>query len=431
MRTASTRGAAGGGRARERRRGALRRLAAVGACGALLCAAPGAAAAADGPRTWWVGPGGSIQEAVDRAASGDTVEIAAGTYREAVCVVGKGLTIRGAGREATTITWPDWGAGAPLPEVAPTPCWEAQERADEEDDGTTLADDVSGLFFLGPDAPVRVQDLGTLNHPANGVAVWGGWGVEVRGTRGVAHERYGVLAADSHDVVVADNLELGWDRGAPWYSGTAGVSVGDSDGARAGVLGNTVVGYNLGVFVKESRGGTVAGNTLTGNCAGVLLFDDSATEVPDTTRHVEGGDWAVVDNTVTANNRYCLVGRDGTQRVSGTGVAVTNADHVLVARNTITDHRPWTPEGAEPVNFPSGAVALVAFAAPPGTDPAGAVPPGTVEDVLVTGNTTAGNVPQDVWVTHAVPGSPLQDPGARVVVESSGCTVASLAERCG
>ncbi|NAZ87713.1 hypothetical protein GTR00_16660, partial [Kineococcus sp. T90] len=58
--------------------GALR-LAAVGACAALLSALPGAAAAADGPRTWRVEPGGSIQEAVDRASSGDTVEIAAGT----------------------------------------------------------------------------------------------------------------------------------------------------------------------------------------------------------------------------------------------------------------------------------------------------------------------------------------------------------------
>ncbi|NAZ85663.1 right-handed parallel beta-helix repeat-containing protein, partial [Kineococcus indalonis] len=330
-----------------------------------------------------------------------------------------------------TITWPDWGAGAPLPEVAATPCWEAQERADEEDDGSTLADDVSALFFLGPDAPVSVQDLGTLNHPASGVVTWGAWGVDVRRTKGVAHERYGVLVADSHDAVVEDNLELGWDRGAPWYSGTAGVSVGDSDAARALVAGNTVVGYNLGVFAKESRGGTVRGNTLTGNCAGVLVFDDSATEVPDTTRHVRGGDWAVVGNAVSANNRYCLVGRDGTQRVSGTGVAVTNADHVLVADNTITDHRPSTPAGAEPVNFPSGAVALVGFTAPPGTDPVGAVPPGTVEDVLVTRNATAGNAPQDVWVTHAVPGSPLQDPGAAVFVESSGCVVGGPADRCG
>ncbi|HET9117711.1 MAG TPA: hypothetical protein VFN75_06500, partial [Pseudonocardiaceae bacterium] len=63
---------------------------------------------------------------------------------------------------------------------------------------------------------------------------------------------------------------------------------------------------------------------MTGNCVGVLVFDDSATEIPDTTRHVVGGDWKVTGNTSVANNRYCIAGRDGSQRVSGVGMLVTN-----------------------------------------------------------------------------------------------------------
>ena len=76
--------------------------------------------------TWYVdakaSPGGSglnpaiafttIQAAVDVASSGDTVQIAAGVYRENVIVEGKSLTILGAGREATVIDAN--GSGRPL-----------------------------------------------------------------------------------------------------------------------------------------------------------------------------------------------------------------------------------------------------------------------------------------------------------------------------
>ncbi|GAB3599333.1 hypothetical protein GCM10027586_01740 [Kineococcus gypseus] len=415
MRTAATRG-------RTARIGTLGRLAVAGVCGALLAAVPAGSASAAGHKTWTVAKGQSIQAAVDKASSGDTIKIAAGTFQEAVCIVGKGLTIKGAGREKTTITWPEWGEGKALPKVKATPCWEAQERADEEDDGTTLADDVSALFFYGPNSPVRVQDLGTKNHPANGIVTWGGWGVTVHNTRGVAHERYGVLAADSHHILIKDNVEVGLDRGDPWGSGTAGISVGDSDGASATITRNQVRGYNLGVFAKESRGGTIQGNTLTDGCVGVLVFDDSATEVPDTTRHVEGGDWWVVGNRATANNRYCKVGRDGTQRVSGVGIAVTNADNVYVEGNTIKNHVPKVPAGQDPINFPGGGISLIGFASPPGTNPAGAVDPGTVEDVRVWNNVLSGNKPQDVWITRAIPGSPLRAPGENIVVEDNTCT---------
>ena len=48
----------------------------------------------------------SIQEAIDNASSGDTIEVRAGTYNESV-TVNKSLTLRGAGADSTTIV----GAG--------------------------------------------------------------------------------------------------------------------------------------------------------------------------------------------------------------------------------------------------------------------------------------------------------------------------------
>ena len=76
-----------------------------------------AALATPGPVTWYVdasaAAGGSgllpsealatIQSAVDKAASGDTVQIAAGVYQENVVVEGKSLTIVGSGRENTIL----------------------------------------------------------------------------------------------------------------------------------------------------------------------------------------------------------------------------------------------------------------------------------------------------------------------------------------
>jgi pectin methylesterase-like acyl-CoA thioesterase len=57
-----------------------------------------------------VGTGGdfqTIQAAINAATNGDTIEIAAGTYREQVTVNGKDITLHGAGSGQTIIEAPD------------------------------------------------------------------------------------------------------------------------------------------------------------------------------------------------------------------------------------------------------------------------------------------------------------------------------------
>ena len=218
----------------------------------LLAALPAGVAAAGGGHTWVVHPGESIQATVDQASSGDTIRIEAGTYQEAVCVDHKGLTIEGAGRDQTKIVWPDWKTPADLPEVASTPCWEAQNRVDPESDPNTLKDDVSGIFFLDPDGPVRVTFLSTWNHPASGIAAWGANGFRVYKTKGHGHDRYGILAADSTHTRIIRNIEEGVDRGTGDQpnSGTAGIGITDSSRAYADVVANDVEGYNIGIFAR-------------------------------------------------------------------------------------------------------------------------------------------------------------------------------------
>src|SRR5437016_4795119 len=81
--------------------------------------------------------------------------------------------------------------------------------AARQGDPATLADDVSGLFFLDPDGPVRVQGLSTRNHPADGIAAWGASSVRVYKTAGYGHGRYGVLAAASAHTRISRTIEQG------------------------------------------------------------------------------------------------------------------------------------------------------------------------------------------------------------------------------
>ncbi|MGY1686249.1 nitrous oxide reductase family maturation protein NosD [Geodermatophilus sp. SYSU D00867] len=421
---------------RRRTRSGAARLAAAAATGVLLVAAlpAGAASAHVGPHTLHVGPGQQytrIQDAVDAARSGDTIRIAPGDYHEAVCVQGKGLTVRGAGAGVTNVVWPEWRTVRDLPAVPSTPCWEAQERADAEGDPDTLADDVSGLFFLDPDGPVLVGGLSTHHHPASGIVARGADGFRVAGTSGFAHDRYGVVAVDSTAVRITDNREVGLDRGTARVpdSGTAGVAVVDSARADATVSGNHVEGYDVGISLREARGGRVTGNTLTGNCIGLLLADDVATEVPS-------GGFGITGNTSTDNDRYCLQGREVESYVSGIGVQVVDADDVTVAGNVIADNTADLPAGVPSPTHPAAGLVLTTL---PGSDA------GPVEDVRVSNNYFGDNhallpvgtpptgsvaVDMDVFVgdPSALPSLP---PGGGLEFQGNRCDTGLPADICG
>ena len=71
------------------------------------------------PRAWrrqgaptpgWCTPASRSRPPSTRRSPGDTIQIEAGIYQEAVCIDHKGLTIVGAGRgeDGTKIVWPDW-----------------------------------------------------------------------------------------------------------------------------------------------------------------------------------------------------------------------------------------------------------------------------------------------------------------------------------
>ena len=403
----------------------------LAAAGALaLVASTAGAASATGPRTWVVQPGESIQAAVDQASSGDTVKIEAGTYQEAVCVDGKGLEVVGAGAGATSIVWPEWATAAELPAVATTACWTAEQGANRASDPATLADDVSALFFLNPDGPVRVCGLSTQNHPANGIAAWGADGLTVGGTENVGHARNGVLAAASTKTRIVGNVVRGTPRPEAELPADTGVSVADSAAAEAIVAGNEVTGHTYAIYVREARGGVLRRNTLTDNCTGIRIFDDSSTLVPDTTQNVEAGAWKVTGNTSVANNRYCVVNPVVGQFTSGVGMSVSSADDILIAGNEIRGNAPFTPEGGEAPDFASAGLVLVGLRPIP--FPPGRADPGTVENIRVVGNTILDNQPLDIRVSRPTgsPQSLVREPGEGLVFEDNDCAVSLPAEIC-
>ncbi len=388
------------------RAGLARELSLVSVLALLFAVLPAGVASAQG-HTWVVEPGQSIQDAVDQASSGDTIQLLAGTYADqAVCIEGKGLSIVGAGSDETRITWPDWTVvedqqAAP---AAGNACWLEWARHDPESTVTgsgaelqqSLSDDVSALFFFNPDSPVTVTGLQTVNHPANGIVVETGRDVEVTHTKGVAHDRYGILVSNSTDSRITDNVEQGLDRGiqqegTSGSSGTAGISVSDSADAHAYVADNTSDGWNLGIFIREARTGTLVGNTVTNNCVGINMFDDGNTEVPVVAPStIEAGAWAVLGNTVRDDHRFCLAGIgqvEGQLAVSGTGVAVVNMDSVLLEGNTITDNGPTPP--ARTLDFPAAGLLLLTLPLFNTDQPDAA---GPVTDVAVVDNVIEGNI---------------------------------------
>lgn len=336
---------------------------------------------------------------VDKARSGDTIKLKPGTYAEAVCVDGKGLTIRGSGANKTIFV--------PPTTLTETACW-----VPNAPEGGTV-EGVSAIKFLNPNRWATVTDLQTRDFPESGIVAWKARGFTVKRTKNIGHRQYGILAtADSRRVRITDNLQVGVVKDN--RSGTSGISIADSAKAGAVIKRNVSVGWNLGIFLREARHGLIMHNTVKGNCGGVLIFDDSNTEKPNQTGTVTGGAFTVKQNSSIANNRLCFAGRDGSLRVSGVGMAVVNADAVKIHQNLIKDNHPVA--GVE-LNFPAAGLDILTV-----PSPTGGPDPGPATDVSVVSNRFVNNSPLDILVG--------QPPDASVVFKRNSCRASTPPTIC-
>ena len=116
-------------------------------------------------------------------------------------------------------------------------------------------------------------------------------------------------------------------------TGILGTFVVGPKSADAKVVGNDISGGAWGIFVGDTHGGSVVGNNVHDNCAG--MFFEAYVRHPV-------GDFEVTGNTVENNTQSCRAAQFG-RAFSGIGIALLGASGMEVAGNQISGNVPSGP----------------------------------------------------------------------------------------
>lgn len=243
-----------------------------------------------------------IQTALIEVQTGGTVAFGEGTYRldTDLSLDVDGVTIKGAGMNATTLSFAKQTTGA------------------------------QGMLVTAND--FAIHDIGLEDAPGDALKILGVRGVtiqrvRVEWTRGPdeANGAYGLYPVQCQDVLIEDSLVIA--------ASDAGVYVGQSDRI---VVRNNRAEYNVaGIEIENSSHADVFGNTTTKNTGGVLVFN-----LPDLAVK-NGVGTRVFDNTIVDNNteNFAPSGNIVGKVPTGTGIALLAAHDVEVFGNTIADHK--------------------------------------------------------------------------------------------
>ncbi|WP_165969262.1 right-handed parallel beta-helix repeat-containing protein [Actinomadura sp. KC06] len=310
--------------------------------GLATIAPAGQAAAQAGGRTHVVRPGHSIQAAVDRARPGDTIRLKAGHYDGGV-LVRKRLTIRGEGNK--TIVRPgrrDHCAKAKVPGM--------------------------GFCVVGwkkrPVKGVTIQQLVVRNFKGTGVFGTYTDRMKVQAVLAKHNGEYGIAQYNSTRGRFVWNWTLD-------NRDDAGLYVGDTANAYGTEIAwNHSSGNTLGLLIRHARHIKVHHNSLTYNCTGIALVDDS--------QRTGQGNTQVWKNRVSMNNRICEA-HGPVPALSGTGILFFGGDHNEIVKNTVHRNRGKLPY--------SGGIVLFR-GTPPRNRPA--------HHNLIKTNNVRGNKPYDL-----------------------------------
>jgi parallel beta-helix repeat protein len=155
--------------------------------------------------------------------------------------------------------------------------------------------------------------------------------------------------------------------------GNVGTYVAGQKSQDTKVVGNNISGGAWGIFVEDTHSGTVGGNNVRNNCAGMFFEAYASHPVSD---------FKVAGNTVENNTQSCRAAQFD-RNFSGIGIALLGARDIEVSANHLSGN---VPSGPTPV---SGGVVVA-------TDPFGG---GTTKprNNSVIGNHFGRNKPDIFW----------------------------------
>ncbi len=235
------------------------------------------------------------------AAPGDVIEIPAGHYalRRPLVLNANGVTVRGAGMEATVLDFSGQLAGA------------------------------EAMLVTGND--FTIEDLAIENAPGDALKINEGRNIVIRRVRtewtgGPATDNgaYGIYPVQTENVLIEGAVAIG--------ASDAGIYVGQS---RNVVVRNSRAEFNVaGIEIENSVDADVHDNVARHNTGGILVFN-----MPNLA--VEGRRTRIFRNRIEDNDtdNFAAPGSAVSGVPAGTGVAVNSNDDVEIFDNDFSGHR--------------------------------------------------------------------------------------------
>jgi len=280
---------------------AIRAAALGGLLGVLVCACSKSQAPAAADNGAAAAFQKQLQEQLLDAKPGSVIAIPAGTYHldTGLQLRADGVTIRGAGREKTILSFKDQVAG---PE---------------------------GLLVYGNN--FTIENLTIEDAKGDGLKINDGDNVTIRGVKvqwtggsKVSNGAYGIYPVKSRNVLIEDSVAIG--------ASDAGIYVGQSNGVivrRCRAEGNVA-----GIEIENTVNADVYQNVATNNTGGILVFNMPNLSQP-------GHSTRVFKNQVGQNNLGNFAAR-GTAVASvpaGSGVVINSNSRVEIFDNDISDNQ--------------------------------------------------------------------------------------------
>jgi len=281
----------------------------------------------------------SIQAAIDAATSGDTINVAAGTYDEQV-VIDKSLTLQGAGANVTTIQAP--GTLTQTSWMHRGTTFQTLIEVNGAD-AHGISVDISGFTIDGLNKySANPRYTGIVYHNADGTV--SNNTITKFGSAPVAGEDgWGVWVVEGCDVIISGNTIDEWGKGGIVVDGND-TDLADSN-VNAAITDNTITGAgNIatsaqnGIQISRGATGTVTENAIsnigftptTYSAAGILVYKtDNVTVADNTLTSTETGVYVQDQNTSGGTSGNVVSGNTITESKYGVYVLRSSKTQVL------------------------------------------------------------------------------------------------------